>query len=110
VLSRVDAPFGRPGHRLVDRHAGELAAIAQRYPKQRGMGLLRHVVERRRAPPWVVDNLASLEAIERKMYNAHVLRENLTLALTPVPRIPVPNAAELLGSPPKPKKKRKKAR
>jgi hypothetical protein len=52
----------------------------------RGPGMYRHTLETGTAPPWIRNNLAAIEAIERKMYNQHRFGENLRLAFT-FPRI-----------------------
>jgi hypothetical protein len=82
VLARLDAPFGRPGHKLVQGNAAELAMIYSRYGHERGV--FRRAAAQRRTPRWIRRNLEPLELIERKIYNRHDLFENLRLALTPV--------------------------
>jgi hypothetical protein len=87
VLARLDAPWGRPGHRLVQNEAAQLAQLYRRYGRFRGDGMFRRAVRERRAPRWVQANLDVLDVIERKVSNHHAWRENLSLATTKIARI-----------------------
>jgi hypothetical protein len=89
VLSRVQVPAARPGHKPLQRYAKDLARIRRRHDLRRAPGTFRAAVEAGHAPRWVRENLAALELLERKMYNRHDFGENLELALTPVPPIAV---------------------
>jgi hypothetical protein len=88
LLARVDGPWGRPGHKMVEAHALLLGKIHAQYPDRRGRGLFRYVARQPNASRWLRKNLATIELIERKIYNRHDLRENFGLALTLVRRIP----------------------
>jgi hypothetical protein len=89
VLARLDAPWGRPGHRLVQNEAAQLAQIYRRYGSFRGDGMFRRAARDRHAPRWVQQHLDVLDIIERKVSNHHTWRENLSLATTKVARIPI---------------------
>ena len=54
-----------------------------------GPGMYRRAVEDGSAPRWIEENLASIETIERKIYNRHDFAENLRLALVFPDRIVV---------------------
>ena len=87
VLARVETPERKRWHRP------RLAVLApqivelQRSASALGQDMYRETVGRGDAPPWVEQNLATLELIERKMYNGHDLTENLQLAFAFLPRI-----------------------
>jgi hypothetical protein len=59
-----------------------------------GPGEFRRRVQQGRAPEWIRDNLASVEVLERKIYNRGDIRENLRLAFTFPARIRVPERRE----------------
>ena len=83
VLARTVAEPWRPGHyKWLGLSIKEMARIQDTYGWR--VGGYRAAVEAGDAAPWVVDNLASLELIERKIHNRHDLLENLRLAFTPV--------------------------
>jgi hypothetical protein len=98
ILARTEAGWLKPGHKTpliplskdIVRIEREAAAI--------GPGMYRRAVEAGHAPAWVVANLASIEVIERKIYNQHDFWENLVLAFDFPARIVVPGAP--LESPP----------
>ena len=87
ILARVDTPEMKPGHKLgLYRLAGDIIAIQQAAPRI-GRGMYRERVAAGLAPVWVQKNLDAIEIAERKMYNRHQLRENLTLAFAFPPKI-----------------------
>jgi len=82
ILARVDTPAERPAHKPgLHPLAQDIAAILRENP-QPGPGMYRNMVDRGDAPQWIVNNLGSIEIIERKVYNRHRLSENLRSALT----------------------------
>lgn len=88
-LSHADAPSERPAHKAgLEPLAFDLHEIYLRIPP--GPGTFRKAVETGIAPVWVAENLASLEAIERQVYNEHDMQTNLRLALTSPSRITPP--------------------
>lgn len=81
-LARTDMEAERPAHKwgLVDM-AREMIFF---YRQSGGVspGTFRRAVENGSAPDWVGDNLTTLEAIERRVYNEHDFLENLQLAFS----------------------------
>ncbi len=94
VLARVETPPGRPAHKpRLPGMAQDLARIAERAEASGeglGPGLFRRAVLAGEAPPWVAEQLATLEVLERKIFNRHRPLENLGLALRFLPRIAPP--------------------
>ena len=62
--------------------------------------MYRRAVEDGSAPRWVEENLASIETIERKIYNRHDFAENLRLALAFPDRIVIPESRDAPSPPP----------
>jgi hypothetical protein len=91
ILARTNARDDLPAHKYSLRPRARDLAIAHRAATKAGRGMYRELVESGRAPAWIADNLASIETIERKIYNRHDWRENLRLALTFPPRIRIPD-------------------
>jgi hypothetical protein len=90
VLSRVDVPANRPGHKeLLRPLAAQLAVVLEWWGRPPEPGMYRAAAEGGVAPPWVHKNLETLELMERKLYNHHDLGENLRLALHMGERIQV---------------------
>ena len=86
ILARTQMRAQRPAHKWgLVQLAREMLTIV-RETGVPGPGMYRRAVEARRAPGWIERNLDAIEAIERKMYNHHSLRENLAL-LRERPRI-----------------------
>ena len=96
VLARTRAGAVKPGHKRKLLPLGHDIARLQSAVPWPDRGLYRAAVARGDAPPWVEPNLASLEVIERKIFNRHAWGENLRLALTFPP--PVERVAADAGS------------
>ncbi|MBW2398489.1 MAG: hypothetical protein JRG80_04375 [Deltaproteobacteria bacterium] len=92
VLARTEAGWLKPGHKTPLIPLSKDIVRIERDAAIVGPGLYRRAVEAGRAPAWVVANLASIEVIERKIYNHHDFRENLELAFRFPPRIVIPGA------------------
>jgi hypothetical protein len=92
ILARTEMTPDRPAHKLGLRPLGRdlLRIHLRRGNALPDRGMYRAEVEAGLAPAWIERNLASIELIERKIYNRHDFLENLKLAFTRVPRI-VPN-------------------
>lgn len=88
-LARVNAVAHKPGHK---RELWLLAQDLVELRRDAKNGSLARAVAEGRAPSWIVENLATMEIIERKMYNRHRLGENLRLALSPRLRIELDEA------------------
>jgi hypothetical protein len=90
-LAHVDpAPTAgdRPAHRWgLIGHGRDLARLRRRWGREPERGMLRADVASGEAPAWIVEQLESLEVIERRAYNQHDFAENLRLALMRPPRI-----------------------
>ncbi len=83
TLARMPIPADRPGHRYgLNRYADDLARIYNHPDAAPGRGMLRAAVEGGYAPRWVERELEALERVEKKVFNQHNLRENLSLALS----------------------------
>jgi hypothetical protein len=96
VLARVDTHPGRPAHKpRLPGMARDLARIlewAQARGEEPAPGLFRRAALAGEAPPWVAEQLPTLELLERKIFNRHRPLENLALALRFPPRIAPPEA------------------
>jgi hypothetical protein len=83
VLARTVMPADRPAHkRGLEPLARDLARLQEEAGSAAGRGWFRRAAEAGTAPAWMVNNLATLEVVERKIYNRHHPVENLRLALT----------------------------
>jgi hypothetical protein len=79
-LARARMPSIRPAHKYgLFPLAEDLVRVRKKYGFSQGA--FRRCVMAREAPPWIENNLQSLEDIERKVYNTHNFWENLSLAL-----------------------------
>lgn len=88
ILARVETSTRRPGHRNLWFQANDLWQATQSVPRQaRGRSVYRLAVERGRAAPWIRRALPVIDRIQRKVHNRHDFLDNLTMALSPVPRI-----------------------
>lgn len=90
VLARTEAGWLKPGHKTPLIPLSKDIVRIEREAAVVGPGLYRRAVDAGRAPAWVVANLASIEVIERKIYNHHDFWENLALAFQFPPRIVIP--------------------
>ena len=81
-LARVDAPERRKGHKPVLKPMSQDIATVQAGATSIGRGMFHEAIEAGRAPEWVVENRAVLDAIERRVYNRHDWAENARLALS----------------------------
>jgi hypothetical protein len=79
VLARLPREFGRPGHKLVQVEAQQIADLRLAARREGGEWYLQP-----KAPRWVRKNSQEIELLERKLHNQHQLAENLRLALTRV--------------------------
>jgi hypothetical protein len=79
VLARLPRPFGRPGHKLVQNEALDIARLRKAAATN---GLPWY--EQPRLPRWVIKNHDAIAFLERKLHNTHDLAENLELARTRV--------------------------
>jgi hypothetical protein len=77
VLARLPRHFGRPGHKLVQNEAAQMARLKILARTQGGEWYAQA-----RTPRWVQKNQAVLAQLDRKLHNQHDLAENLKLALT----------------------------
>jgi signal transduction histidine kinase len=89
VLARLPRPFGRPGHKLVQVEAAQLAQLRREVARARARpdALASAQVPwyaLRKAPRWVRSNRPALAVLEQKLHNRHELRENLALASTKI--------------------------
>ena len=83
ILARTEMPSDRPAHKLgLMPLAEDLAAVRRWWGDAPRPGMYRAAVEAGVAPAWIRSNLASIEGIERKIYNDHDPIENLALAFT----------------------------
>jgi hypothetical protein len=89
ILARIESDFGRPGHRLLGQTPHDIAAVIRLAAGRREPGIYRSAVKTGKAARWIKRNLATIEMIERKIYNRHRFLENLNWAFQPVGRIPV---------------------
>jgi len=89
MLSRIRVEMERPAHKYALRFFADDIVSLHLSSENMGRGMYRRAVERGEAPPWVVENISSIETIERKMYNNHNFFENLSLAMQfPQPILP----------------------
>ena len=79
VLARLPRVFGRPGHKLVQVEAQQVAELRRSARRNGG-----EWYEQPKLPRWVRKNHDELALLEQKLHNHHHLRENLRLALTRV--------------------------
>ena len=92
ILARVDTRERKRGHKpVLTRLAGEIVDL-QKAATLIGPGMYREAVDEGRAPSWVEANLATIELIERKIYNRHDFVENLRLAFQFPPKLQIPRA------------------
>ncbi|HEX2678905.1 MAG TPA: hypothetical protein VHM19_19775 [Polyangiales bacterium] len=82
VLSRVPGVFGRPGHKLVEDKAYDLARWRRADRFRHDAASTTRWLKQKRVPRWVKKNADSMKLIDRKIYNRHRFGENLRLALT----------------------------
>jgi len=82
ILARVDIGHRRPAHKKGLRPLAKNIAAIHRQAEDVGPGMYRRACVDGRAPPWVIENLDSIELVERKIYNKHDFGENLWLAFT----------------------------
>lgn len=75
VLARLPRKFGRPGHKLVQNEAGELAQL-KRWARAKGTEWYNFP----NAPRWVRDNQETLALLEEKLHNEHHFGRNFELA------------------------------
>lgn len=88
LLARTDMKTDlAPAHKLGLRPLGDDIIKIYRTSDFVGRGMYRKAVEDGRAPDWIKTNLASIEIIEKKMFNRHDFIENLKLAFTFPPKI-----------------------
>ena len=90
-LARTNARADHTAHKFSLRpRARDLADIYRAHPDP-SAALYRKLVESGTAPPWIEENIESIETIARKVYNRHGWRENLRLALEFPERIRIPD-------------------
>ena len=82
LLARTRVPYRRLAHKTaLGGLAVDLARI-QRASDVLGRGMYAAAVRRGDAPGWIVNNLACIELVERKVYNEHDFWENARLAFS----------------------------
>ncbi len=88
LLARTRMPTGvRPAHKPGLRPLrDDLMSMYRRAPEI-GPGMFRKAALAGQAPPWIVNNLETIEVLELKMFNRHRFMENLALAFTFPPKI-----------------------
>jgi hypothetical protein len=79
VLARLPRPFGRPGHKLVQNEAVEIARL-RRAAAANGLPWY----EQPKLPRWVQNNHDAIALLEQKLHNTHDLATNFELARTQV--------------------------
>ncbi|MCK4343604.1 MAG: hypothetical protein KAY37_17970 [Phycisphaerae bacterium] len=95
ILARTEMKADRPAHKLgLNPLAKDLGRLVGRFGNAPRRGMYRKAVEQGRAPPWVAENLESIEIIEHKMLNTHDFIENLRLAFTFPEKIRIPPRLE----------------
>lgn len=77
VLARLPRHFGRPGHKLVQVEAAQMAKL-KLLARTNGFAWY----EQSKLPKWVAKNHDVLELLDQKLHNQHDLGPNLKLALT----------------------------
>jgi hypothetical protein len=75
VLARLPRPFGRPGHKLVQNEALQMAKL-KRAARQNSTPWY----DDPKPPRWVQKNRAVLAQLDQKLHNNHNLLKNLSLA------------------------------
>ena len=90
VLARCDVPVTWAAHRMKLIPLAEDLAALRNAAEQQAPGMIRAAVDRGDAPAWVIDNLDSLERIERRMFNEHDFWQNLRECWKPIPRLQIP--------------------
>jgi hypothetical protein len=101
VLSRIDVPNERPGHRWHLHPLGQqLVELRAKYGF--GPGLYGKAIRGGDAPDWIQANRGALEIIDRRVFNGHDFLENLGLALKR------PGRVKLVSPPPEIQKVRGK--
>jgi len=103
VLSRIDVPNQRPGHRWHLHPLGQqLAELRGKYGF--GPGLYEKAIAAGDAPDWIRANREALRVIDRRAYNRHRFFENLALAferpgrlhlVSPPPEVPLVRVKKL---------------
>jgi len=89
ILARTIMPADRPAHKFGLKALAQDMVKIQQSARTIGPGMYRKAVDAGQAPEWIADNLATIEIIEKKIYNTHNLFENLRLAfVTPPPIVP----------------------
>jgi len=99
LLARTRASWQKPGHKTALIPLARDIVQIQEAAAAIGGGMYRRAVETGAAPEWVAANLASIEVIERKIYNRHHFGENLRLAFSFPDRIVVPGRSAGRQSP-----------
>jgi hypothetical protein len=99
LLARTEASWMKPGHKSALIPLSKDIVRIQKSAERIGPGMYRRAVEDGSAPRWVEENLASIEMIERKIYNRHDFAENLRLALAFPDRIAIPASGDIPSSP-----------
>jgi hypothetical protein len=75
VLARLPRPFGRPGHKLVQNEAAQMARLKiSAQPKG------TEWYDEPKAPRWVLKNREVLVLLDQKLHNQHDLVQNAKLA------------------------------
>ncbi|MFQ5767079.1 MAG: hypothetical protein ACE5ID_03740 [Acidobacteriota bacterium] len=87
ILARVDTPEQKRGHKRGLKQLSRDIIQLQKEAPVIGRGMARRAVMEGTAPDWMEPNLASIEIIEKKMFNRHDFAENLRLVLTFPPKI-----------------------
>jgi hypothetical protein len=98
LLARTEASWLKPGHKTALIPLSKDIARIQQNAGRLEPGMYRRAVEDGSAPEWVSANLASIEVIERKIYNRHDVAENLQLAFAFPDRIAIPPAPRGAGA------------
>lgn len=84
ILAHVKMGFNRPAHKLgLIPLAGDLQKLYRALPpgKEPGLGTIRKTNAQQKPPiAWITKNQATIDLIERKVYNRHDFLENLELA------------------------------
>ena len=91
ILAHVDIKADRPAHKLGLRPLSrDIKNIIASFGNNPHKGMYREAIAQGKAPPWIAENIDSIEIIERKMFNTHDFIENLRLAFTFPRRIKLP--------------------
>ncbi len=87
ILARVNIQEERPGHKMgLFGLANDLATLRTRAISECRENTVS-VINKQYMPQWIVNNVATIQHIERRMYNHHDFLANLRLALTNPGRI-----------------------